>query len=282
MPDAVQGETGYIPLEPGAQVYVFADVQNARPILDLVPIGELDDKQSKQMLDLTSSAVAALYPAESGRRFQLTAWGKYPSSRAGMAFGMSRGWKKQRSVSGAPYWYSAGSGLSVFLKAKQAFAAASVNATPGDPFTASPGTELPEGLDEFRRGALIACWLEKPGPMINRIFERMQIPLQLPAERIFISLFPVPEQERQYQALIRIRTPSATQARALVTLIAMARAFGAVPTAASGEPDAQTVLMAVLFANAPAQDGPNLNIKSAVLSEKEIALLFSLFQIYSG
>jgi hypothetical protein len=286
MPDPVREDIEYISLEPGALVYVFADVQGARPILDLVPIQELDDKQSKQMLDRTRSAVAALYPAESGRRFQLTAWGRYPGFRAGMAFGLSKGWKKQRSAAGFPYWYSGYSGLSLAMTGKQVFASASTDGNPGDPFTAPPGIEVPEGLTEFRRGALVSCWLENPGPVINRIIERMQIPLQIPAERLFVSLFSAAGEDgaaetgnRQYQGLLRIQLAGASQARALMTLFSMARAFtGGVRTGREAEgPEA---LAALLFANPPVQDGKNLTIKTAAMSEKEIALLFSLFSVY--
>ena len=287
MPDPVREDMAYIPLEPGALVYVFADVQGARPILDLIPIQELDDKQSKQMLDRTRSAVAALYPADSGRRFQLTAWGRYPGFRAGVAFGLSKDWKKQRSAGGGfPYWYSAYSGLSMAMTGKQVFASASTDGNPTDPFSAPPGIEVPEGLTEFRRGALVSCWLENPGPVINRIIEKIQIPLQIPAERILVSLFSIAGEDgaaetadRRYQGLLRIQLAGASQARALMTLFSMARAFtgGAQEGRRAEGPEA---LAALLFANPPVQDGKNLTIKTAAMSEQEIALLFSLFSVY--
>jgi hypothetical protein len=273
-------EAGFIPLEPGAMVYLFVDVKEARPILDSIPIREMDPKQSKQMLDYTRSAVGALYPAESGRRFQLASWGKYPSGSAGMGFGASKDWKKVRSPLG-PYWYSAPSGISISLTAKQAYVSASLTGSPSDPFSAAPGIEIPEDFGEFRRGAALSCWLEQPGNRVNQLFEAMELPLQLPAERIYVSLFSVkeaePEAADQYEALIKIRTPSVSQARALITLISMARIFAP----GLSEADGSAVLASALFANPPVQDGQNLNIKTAALSEKEIALLFSLFSVYS-
>jgi hypothetical protein len=291
LPDPLREETAPIPLEPGALIYLLADVKAARPILDLIPIQELNAKESKQMLDRTRSAAAALYPPESGRRFQLTGWGSYPSFQADMAFGTNKYWKKQRSAGGLPYWYSEYSRLSIALKPGQVFVLASLDNAPAEPFTAASGIEAPEGFAEFRRGALLSCWLENPGPTVNRIFTAMQFPLQLPAERIFVSLFSASGQKDQYQALLRIQTPSAAQARALVTLFSLARAF-----IAGGAPDedasltatatttatAVAALTAALFANPPVQDGQNLNIKTTVLTEKEIALLFNLFSVYSG
>jgi hypothetical protein len=286
-PDPVLGESGSIPLEPGALVYVFADAQGARPILDLVPIAGMDEKQSREMLDRTRSVAAALYPAESGRRFQLMAWGSYPGFRAGMAFGANRDWKKRRSPGGVPYWYSARDRLSVALNAKQAFVSAALDDTPLEPFSTPPGIEVPEGFGEFRWGAVISCWLENPGPAMDRAFEALGIPLRLPAERVFVSVFQAAgqadsggEAAARYEALLRIRFPGAAQARGIVTLFTLAGAFlsgGLSP--ADGAPSL-AALAAFLFANPPVQDGQNLTIKTAVLSEREIALLFNLFSVY--
>jgi hypothetical protein len=276
LPDPLREETGSIPLEPGALVYLLADVPAARPILDLLPIQELNTKASKQMLDRTRSAAAALYPPESGRRFQLTGWGSYPALRAGMAFGVSKDWKKQRSAGGLPYWYAQRSGLSIALNSGQAFAAASSDGAPVEPFSAS-GVEAPEGFGEFRRGAVLSCWLENPGPMLNRVFGQMNIPLQVPSDRIFISLFPVPGGDGQYQGLIQICSPSPTQARTLAVHFSLAMV--SIARAAEEGPEGPAAL---LFANPPVQDGQNLNIKTAVLTEKDIALLFGLFSIYFG
>ena len=292
-PDPVLGESGFIPLEPGALVYVFADVGGARPILDLVPIAGMNEKQSKEMLDRTRSVAAALYPGESGRRFQLTAWGTYPGFRADMAFGTNRDWKKRRSAGGLPYWHSARDRLSVALNAKQAFVSAAVDDAPLEPFSAPPGIEAPEGFGEFRRGAIISCWLENPGSAMNRAFAAMEIPLQLPAERIFVSVFQTAGQadsgggageaaERRYEALLRIQLPGASQARGMVTLFTLARAFlpGFTPAEGALSEGGPAALAAFLFANPPVQDGKNLTIKTAVLSERDIALLFNLFSVY--
>jgi hypothetical protein len=280
IPNAVLGETDHIPLEDGAFVYVFADVQAAKPILELLPIAEMNDKQARQMLDKTSTAVAALYPPASGRRYQAAAWGAYPSFQAGVALGMSKYWKKQRSAAGLSYWHSPADRLSIALNPKHAFIAAWEEETPGDPVTASPGVKLPEGLNEFRRGAIVSCWLEDPGPWLDRIFEQAGIPLQLPAQRIFLSLFPAArlpgeqpqEAGQKYEAMIRMRFAGAAQARSLVFLFSLARNFMA---------GAETGRMAaLLFANPPSQNGSDLDIKTSVLTETQIALLFALFSVY--
>jgi hypothetical protein len=152
-----------------------------------------------------------------------------------------------------------------------------------DPFAPPPGTEVPEGFAEFRRGAVLALWLNDPGPRADRFFEALGLPLRFPAERLFVSLFPHEregegaEKGALYEALIRIETPAASQARALFTLINMARLY--LPTI---EEAGAAALAAVLFANPPVQDGRNLNLRTAVMDAEEIALLFKLFSLYSN
>jgi len=279
IPDAVQGETDSIPLEGGALAYVFVDVPAAKPILEVLSIAELNEKQAKQMLDRTTTAVAALYPAESGRRYQAAAWGAYPSFQAGIALGLSKYWKKQRSKTGGEYWHSSTDRLSIALNSKQAFIAAWENDEPGDP-VAKSGVKMPEGLGEFRRGAIISCWLEDPGPWLDQILGKAGIPLQLPAERVFVSLFPAAGQQGQYDAYIRMHFSDPAQARGLVFIFTLARNLMGSFSQAGAESSPMATLAAMLFANPPSVNNSDLDIKTAVLTEKQIALLFALFSVY--
>ncbi|GHU15940.1 hypothetical protein FACS1894163_04350 [Spirochaetia bacterium] len=286
----------YLPLEPGAQVYVFADVDAGRPILNRVSLGGIAEGQAAGILDRTQYAVLALYPpapsAGAGvpRTMQAAAWGKYPGAGAGFYFAFSKDWKKKKSALGKSYWYSARNGLSVALNSQQAFVAIGKGAAVGqnnaadsknplDPFAASPGTPSPEGFTEFRRGAALTLWLENPSGILNRFLSEMNLPLQIPAEELLIGLYPAPSENglANYEALLRIKTPSASQARALVTIFSMARLFAANAAGAGGI----MALAPILFANPPEQDGASLNIRTALMDESEIALLFSLFSVYS-
>jgi hypothetical protein len=290
IPDAVQTESGFIPLESGAFAYIFVDVKKAKPLLELVNIRELGGREARNMLDRTQSAVVALYPPGNERRLQLAAWGSYPARRAEMALGASREWERIKSadnggLTGAPYWYSPARRLSIALGAKQAFVVSWADKTAREPFAASPGVELPEDFAAFRRNAALACWLESPASLINQKLTGMQIPLELPAERLFISVIPKQGQAgadrkpaaetggRQYEALIRIQVASAVQAKALAVLLALARNM------LPDETDGSVSPVAILFANPPVQDGRNLDIKTAPLSETEIALLFAFFSL---
>jgi hypothetical protein len=200
-----------------------------------------------------------------------------------MALSLSREWKKQRSANGAVYWFFPGNRVSLALNTKQAYVSSSLSETPCDPFS-SLGVQVPADFNEFRRDALLSCWLEKPGDTIDKLLEAMELPLRIPAERVYVSLFPFAGNAAsektagpRYEALLRIEAGSASQARALLTLISMAKIFASNASGSEGP----AVLAAVFFANPPVQDGSRLNIKTAPLTEKEIALLFSLFSVYS-
>jgi hypothetical protein len=294
-PDSLGVE--YLPLAPGGLVYVFADVDAGRSLLDRFVLGgisggQVSNGQTADILEMTRYAVAAVYPdkavvspgspsAAAIRNVQAAAWGKYPSARAGFFFTFSKDWKKRKSALGKSYWYSARNGLSVALNAGQAFAAMGVNP---DPFAPPPGMASPAGFAEFRRGAALSLWVENPAVPLNRFLSRLELPLQIPAEQLFINLFPEPEQaasaapgSASYEAHLRIKTPSVSQARALVTIFSMVRLFA---SNATGMGDFGT-LLPILFANPPVQDGAFLNIRTAPVDEGEVALLFGLFSVYS-
>jgi hypothetical protein len=276
VPDAALMETG-VPLDAGADVYILADVKKVRPIIDLLPFEELNDSQTRQMLERTDFMAAALFPQESGRRFQLAAWGNYPSFQAGLAFTFSRQWKKRRSETGQNYWYSGANGLSISMDSKQAFVAASSNDTPYYPVTPAPGVEPPEGFSEFRKNAEgisspLACWMEDPAPLINRTLAGAGIPIQIPARKLLINLFPAAE--GQYEATIRMQLENSIQARGIAAILSLAGNF------VSGESGPGSILALILFSNPPIQNGSYIDIKTAVLSENDISGLFQMFLLY--
>jgi hypothetical protein len=285
IPDPFEEESGFLPLEPGASVYLMVNVPGCRPVLDMVTIQGMNEKQSREILNRTKTAAAAFYPEGTERRFQAVAWGRYPGFRGNLALTAGKDWKKSRSNTGGTYYHSARDGLSVALNASRAFVSGAGPGNHVDPFSPPPGTESPEGFAEFRRGAVLSLWLTEPALLADRFFDSLGLPLQFPAEQLFVSLFPhVREgadgdtgEHGMYEALIRIETSGVSQARALLTLISMIRLYA--PEA--GGADGAAALAALLFANPPVQDGRNLNLRTAVMDAAEIALLFGLFSVYS-
>ncbi|MDR2370194.1 MAG: hypothetical protein LBD71_01835 [Treponema sp.] len=269
----------YLPLEPGAALYMIMDVGKARPVLDGVNFLEMGEGRAKQVLDMTKTAVTAVYPP-GPKRFQAVAWGKYPAFRAGLSFAFSSEWKKAKSVSGASYWRSGKAGLSLSFSASQAYV------SDGDPFALSPGTALPEDFGAFSRGSVLACWFPEPRVPIDRLIAALGLPLQIPAEEVLIGLYAAGE--KKYEALIRIEMPSSSQARAVAALLNMTRNFlsglenpAQAPDADGGAPLDPAALAALLFANLPVQDGVFLSIKTAPLSETTASLLLQILSVYS-
>ena len=289
-------EADSVPLESGAMIYLIADVKEARPLINLLPIKELQDSQTKQMLERTDFLAAALFPKESGRNFQLAAWGNYPSSGADVAFGMNKEWNKLQAASGYSYWYSEANGLSISLNPRQAFAASSLSDQPVEPVTAPPGVKMPEGFAEFRiaadspaegtsaegspvagnpaagRPSPLSCWLDEGSSVINQILNSSGLPIRFPVQELFIAFFPAGE--GRYQAAIRMRLESVSQARGMASLLSRANNF------IFGEYGINSLLTAVFFANPPVQNERDIDIKSAPLKENEISLLLQMFLLY--
>jgi hypothetical protein len=263
---------GGLPLEPGGYVYIIAE-QGAMPVLSQFMLNDSNNNQFQQIVDMTRLAAAAVYVTTNGEtgkaaaRYRLAAWGNYPASRAKMAMGSSKEWKKRRSaVSGADYWYSPQRGYAVAVTAGMALVATAAKSDeePPDPYSIAPGTALPEGFAAFHKGSILSLWLNNPAALINQKLGEMGIPIEIPAEQLFVGL--LPEDGEQYVVRLQIQVAGATQARALAMVFAFARNFIPPP-------------LSVLFANPPAQDGSNLTITTPPLSAREIALLLKMFSL---
>jgi hypothetical protein len=279
-------EADIIPLEAGAFAYILTDVQNTKSFLDV------HDKYLQQIVDATHYTAAAFYLPSETRRYHLAAWGSYPSSRAKMALGAHKDWKKQRSaVTGYEYWHSENDQLSVALTSNQVFISAVRAKEPSDPFPAGPGTVIPEGFNEFRRGAVFSCWLENPSSLIGQRLAEMGITLEIPAEQVFFGIFPLSGRTDsaaglQYESVLKIKLPSETQAAAIATVLSFTRGLFSLranpPHAEQGEGISGifTLLTSLLFANSPEQDGRTLTIKTNALDSENISLLFKSFSLW--
>jgi hypothetical protein len=302
-------------------LYLVADVPQARPFLDYINIEGLAKEDAAQILDRTRYAVAALFPPGSGKRLQAAAWGNYPSFGAGMAFASARDWKKQRSPAGS-FWYSAERDISLAFNRTRAYAAlgpvetfpapsttrgiapaaAETVVVPGaaaGPYAQGPGIPVPETFAAFREGSCLALWLENPAELLDRFLGGLRLPIRIPAEEFLAALvnLPYPEEgfappegflpgvpappgaRNLYEIRFQIRAPSETNARTLMTLFSAARLF--IPQAGEAGPGASELFF-LLFSRPPEQEGPYLRLRSAPLSEEGVALLFTLFSIYSG
>jgi hypothetical protein len=287
-------ESGVMPLDKGAAAYVLIDVANARPIMNGIKYFSMTDKNMIQMLDRTqNAAIGVFFPSPNETRyFQLVSWGNYPASGSSIAFGANKDWKKLRpSPTKPPYWYSEKSQMSIVVTPKQAFVLSSTTKTPRTPIPASEGIKIPEGFTAFGKDAALSCWLSDPAPILKQRLNAMGVPLELPAEQLFLSLFPLEgqpasashlaaDEEQMYEARLRIKFQFIGQARILTNLLFLARR-NYVPPAKTGDPaqDSAAMMSSLLFANPAVQTEHVIMIKSPPLSLRDISLLFSMFSL---
>ena len=267
-------ETGFLPLDNDAVIYIYADVQNALPIMEIFSIIPMNDKQFVKILDKTQSAVIAVFQPNAVKNLQLAAWGKFPSTGAKMAMGSNKNWKKMRTTEGDIYWHSAADKLSVALDSRQANVL-SINANaaadaPTEPFFKAPGINVPIGFDT--KGAAVACWLAEPGAYINNKINEMGLPLEIPAEQLFISLYPAAGQK--YRMNIALILPSASQARGIASMLNIARGFYK-----PDESNSMSSFLDILLSNHSVAEGSSINISVNNMEVNEIALLFKLFSL---
>ena len=268
------GGADFSVLPPGARVYLWADVKEARPLLEALSMGGISGRDAADILEKTDTAAAAFYPEEAVRRFFLAGWGSYPSWQAGISMTFSRDWKKLKSPTGKGYWYSKSSGIGAAIGSKLVYAA------DGDPFASVQGgaVESPGGFEEFRGGCVLAGWIPEPREPVNRFLSAAEIPIQFPAEEFFFGAARVQgggETGEAWEPVFRMRAPAAEQARAIVSLFALARMFMG-ETAGEGP----AAILQVLFASQPVQEGSDISLTLEAMSTEKTALLFNTFSVY--
>ena len=265
----------------GAKVYFWTDVAKGRPILDKISPLYFSGNDVSRILDNTNSAVAAIFPEGQSRRFFLGGLIAYTSSKVNFSLSLSKDWKKQKSATGNNYWYSSKENLSLALVSNIAL----VSDT--DPFSYYQNEIPPEGFMEFREGMVMAGWMPNPNEPINGFLEKFGIPLEIPAEDF---LFGVTKTEANlWELVFKIKTQSPAQARSLLSVFNMARFFlqkGGSQSANQNGLEENFIspeeAVSLLFARAPEQDGLYLTLRTAPLNESRLALLFTMFKIYSN
>ena len=299
--DTAQRDTGDFSLLPeGGKLYLWADVKEAGVLLESISFDGMPLNQAGAILDRTDTAAAVFFGrlTEQGREeeapgstdqdseapspgnsFFINLRGKYPSFGAGVSFTFSREWKRTRSETGNSFWLLENTGLGLALNSNLALVSS------GDPFlrlpvnSRIPAVRVPDGFDEFRKGGVVSGWIPDNEP-VNRFLSDLGIPIQIPAEDFLFNA--VKQDDDIWELDFLIRTPSVSQARALVTLFSMARSFimSFVPGNETGSASVLDFIPA-LFANLPERNEAELRLKSGSFTTSELALLFNIISVYS-
>jgi hypothetical protein len=282
-------------LPSGGQLYLWADVNETRPLLESIEYEGLSLAHAATILDRTNTAVAvfgnmknANVSAGNVDKFFISLQGRYPTFQAGFSLTFSRDWKKLRSGTGNSYWFSQGIGVGLALDSQLALVSG------GDPFIRipsiqnQPATSVPDGFDKFReqyrpQGAVMAGWISD-NDLVNGFLSNFGLPISIPSEDFFFCVLKQkePGKEESWELVFDIRTPSVNQARALVTIFSLAQVFISALSNRDAEKRSLSDFIPVLFANAPQREESTLTLKSDSFSTGELALLFSAISVYSN
>ena len=271
-------------LPEGGNVYLWVNAEEGRPLLDLFSPIDLNNRDVAQVIDRTDRLVAALYPGNGERRFFLAATGNFPQSRANFSFALNRDWRRQNSPSGGSYWYFRPEDIAIAINPDL------VRVSDADPIAHFTAQSPPRGFIEFQEGLALAGWMPSSMEFINSFLSNLGVPLQIPAEDFFFGAaqpFTDPEDADYWELVFRIRTPSETHARSLVTLFSVARLFvmsGMVPSEGfiGGTSINPREFASLLFAYLPELNGDFLTIRSNHITIAQMALLFGMFPVYSN
>ncbi|MDR0643575.1 MAG: hypothetical protein LBG05_01490 [Treponema sp.] len=268
------------PFADGALLYLSIDAVNSRPILDLLTMGGMPIREAAQILDRTSTITAAFYPRVDPRFFAVFQ-GNYPKVLADLSLKAAADWKRRRSETGADYWRTEKDRLSI------AFDMKTIAASDTDPFSFISNTALantllsvPQGFDEFRRGAVLAGWFGGGADALNALLMAMETPFEIQANRMLFSVTP---KDEAYYVVLQIETPSENAARSLSQLFSIARLLGVKGIEQGGAPSRERDLeffMDMLFSNPPERNGASLTLRLGPMDAVQTALLFNVFSVY--
>ena len=292
--NTAQRDTGDFSLLPqGGQLYLWAQVNEARDLLDSISFEGMQLSQAKVILDRTNTAAAVFFGTDTDNhtpgsvsRFFLNLRGNFPSFQAGLSFTFSRDWKRLRSITGNSFWQSEGMGLGIAMNKDLALV------TAGDPYLLLPANSripaviVPDGFDEFRKASALSGWIPDNEP-VNKFLSDLGIPIQIPAEDFFFKAHKLTASVEnhetgndEWELEFLIRTPSANHSQGLLMLFSLARPF--IMSLNSGE-DRSSIMnfIPALFANQPSRNGNELMLRSAPFTTMELALLFNIISLYS-
>ena len=281
MSKADAGIFGFLP--EGAAMYLWADVNEVRSLLEYISFDGLPLTQADAVLDRTETAAIALSGAGAGSRFLLSLRGKYPSFQAAFSMAFSREWKRTRSNTGKSYWNSEYYGIGLALDSQIALV------SKGDPFEKVPASgfnavRIPVSFDDFRAGTVMAGWIPD-SQIINDFLSNSGLPIQIPAEDFFFGVTKSHNAEDAWEIEFHIRTSTVLLARGLVNVITLARTlmFGFSSGGSIISDRASFVdFLPMIFANPPQRVDDILTIKTDSFTTGELSLLFNIFLLYSS
>jgi hypothetical protein len=289
------GDFSFLP--DGGQLYLWANVNETRPLLESIEFEGLSLAHAASILDRTNTAAAVFGnrqaastrsgAVENRDKFFISLRGRFPTFQAGLSLAFSKDWRKLKSGTGNSYWFSQGYGVGMAMDSQLALVSG------GDPFSKLPSTQngaavrVPDGFDNFRDlykpQGVMAGWIPD-SDLVNGFLSNLGLPIAIPAEDFFFCVLKEKSGNvESWELVFSMRTASAIQARGLVSVFSLARIFiSMLPTDTSAKKTDLMDFIPSLFANAPQRDEATLTLKSDSFSTADLSLLFSAISVYSN
>ena len=268
VPEIVVYGEGFVSLDKEAFIYALMDTKIMRPIIEIIPVNQLNSWQAAQIIDRTEIALAAIFTNDTGRYFQVVGFGSYPVLVMNVALAIDRNWKYLFSGDDH-YWYSDASKLSVSLDSDE------VNIvgwrrTRVKPAYEEPGVKMPEGFVAFRHRsgepAPLSLWMENRDSIMDRMLNGEGIEINLPIERLYLNLYHVEGNVFKIDITLQAKNSPFTEDFEMSLLPELIEFDSALKT--------------LFFANPPVQNNRNVEFPPVYLTEEEIVSLLRIFMKY--
>jgi hypothetical protein len=278
--DFMEKRSGFDFLPPNALVYFDVDIPRSRPLVDEIFTKlKIKGNSIDLFLDKSETLFAAYYPQDKERKFLGITRGKnYPVSAANLGFSGNKAWEKNISAVGIDYWHSNKPKMSLALFPSQAFL------SDGDPFYAGSGAHLPDNFEKAKKDAAVVLWMPSAVPLRNML-AMLDVPVNIPVNDMFVSIINQKEtketketkKELLYQIVIRLDSNSASQAKALASILRIARTQ--IKNLQITDPNI-IALVNLILANAPETDDRAVILRSPLVEQSVLTGLASSFLIY--
>ena len=241
----------------GATAYAVCDVAALRPILEAAAPKLREDRRAGDLLDRTRSAAIALY---GGPGFRLVARGDYPRFLTSLSLTLKRSWKR---IGGEyPHWQS-NAGLRLAFRDDGSVFLSDAAPTHGYP----PGPGTPPSFDSLDPDVALRAFFPEPAALVSRALGPAGELIRLPLSELVLSLSA--PGDGTYEALLIATAPGEREARALASLLRLARF-----AVSSEDPDPRRRFVGKILGSTARLDGARLHLIVEGLDAKDLASLF--------
>jgi hypothetical protein len=273
-------------LPPGAAIYGFAGIQYMETFIETVMPEQLNNKQTAEFIKKTDFAVFGLYGGgqngtkSAGQSVFLIAKGNYPASSYNFGLALSSKWKSA-VINGKKWWRQGAIALSVeknkayIQLGNMPVSSASPPETPHDDFSTlcdnarhslNAGSDAPPTVF-----AAFVSFAETSG-----LIRSLGIPLDIMLENITLAV--TTDAAVSYRSMLRLKTKSPSEAKALSAILSLVRTRIVRPV----NPTAGAAFLTdLLIGNPPVLDGNIIAVTGAFPADALIPLLsyFSPFAL---